>query len=73
MRLVDDWKHCWKWLSMHFMVIATAIPPAWAVIPADLQATIFPEYVAIATAIAAACGIIGRLIDQPQQQPGPPQ
>ncbi len=65
MKIVDDWKQCWKWLSMHFMVIATAIPTAWAAIPADMQAKIPPEYVAIATAIAAACGIIGRLIDQP--------
>ncbi len=70
MKLVEDWKNCWKWVSMHAMVYAGAIESAWLAFPEQLQALIHPIVAhAIATTILAV-GILGRLVNQTKKPSG---
>ncbi|WP_313689789.1 hypothetical protein [Pantoea sp.] len=64
MRLVDDWKRCWRWFSIHCLTLAGVIPATWATLPDDLKSHIPAEYMGTVTAVVALCGVIGRLVDQ---------
>lgn len=64
MKLVDDWRKCWKWTSMHAMAAALAIQGAWVAIPAELQALVHPVVAHAITAVLLVAGILGRLVDQ---------
>lgn len=64
LHLVSDWKDCWKWLSVHFLIAAGALQGAVMAFPATLQQYL-PDWLmhmaAIGLLIAAA---LGRLVDQ---------
>ncbi len=71
MKLVDNWKQCWKWLSLHCMISATtiqalvaAIKEGWISIPDDLKSLVPHNLATIITIILLALGIIGRFINQ---------
>ena len=64
MKLVDDWKKCWKWFSVHALIIAGILPTVWLELPSDLKASIPPGTMSTITAVIAACGVIGRLVSQ---------
>lgn len=68
MKLVDDWKSAWRWFSMHALVLAGIIPTVWAELPPDLKASIPPGMMGAITAVIAACGVIGRLVNQSKPQ-----
>ncbi|HGV3510436.1 TPA: hypothetical protein ACNGZA_006179 [Klebsiella michiganensis] len=68
MKLVDDWKHAWKFFSMHTLVLAGVIPTVWAELPPDLKASIPPGTMGAITAVIAACGVVGRLVSQSKPQ-----
>ncbi len=64
MRLVNDWKSAWKWVSMNCMVWATVLLTVWATIPDDLKKELphgVDRWVAVLLLIT---GIAGRLIRQ---------
>lgn len=75
MKLVEDWKNCWKWLSIHFMVLAAGLSALsasviseWNSIPPEWQQIILNHYpVAMVFKIIgtfSVAGVIGRLIKQ---------
>ena len=64
MKLVEDWKKCWKYFSVHALIIAGFLPTVWLELPPDLKASIPPEAMSTITAVIAACGVIGRLVSQ---------
>lgn len=64
MRLVEDWKRCWRWISMQCMTAALAVQGAWMFIPDDMKSSIPPEVVRGATMGLLALGIVGRLKNQ---------
>lgn len=64
MKLVDDWKRCWRWFSIHCLALAGAIPATWATLPDDLKSHIPAECMGTVTLVVAVCGVVGRLIDQ---------
>lgn len=68
MKLVDDWKKCWKWFSVHALVIAGILPTVWLELPPDLKASIPPGAMSTITAVIAACGVIGRLVSQEKRK-----
>lgn len=68
MKLVDDWKSAWRWFSMHALVLAGIIPTVWAELPPDLKTTIPPGAMGTITAVIAACGVVGRLVNQSKPQ-----
>lgn len=68
MKLVDDWKSAWRWFSMHALVLAGVIPTVWAELPPDLKAAIPAGAMGSITAVIAACGVVGRLVNQSKTQ-----
>lgn len=66
MRLIDEWRKCWRMFSVQSMVLAGAIQGAWVFIPAEMQATIPDGWLRWATIALLALGVIGRLVDQPK-------
>jgi hypothetical protein len=68
MKLVDDAKRAWRWISMQAMSAALALSGAWLAIPDDMKASIPPKYVAAATMALLALGIVGRLVDQGEKK-----
>ncbi|CAH0198087.1 hypothetical protein SRABI106_01465 [Rahnella aquatilis] len=64
MRLVENWKQCWKWFSIHALLIAGVLPSVWATLPPDLKAYIPPSIMGLITAVVAVSGVVGRLTDQ---------
>jgi len=64
MKLVDDWKQAWKWISVQSMTVAMAIQGAWMFIPEDMKASIPKEVVHGITMALLFVGIVGRLKKQ---------
>jgi hypothetical protein len=66
MNLVPDWKSAWRWHSTQAMVLAGALPLAWAEMPPDLKASVPESWLPYITAVILAAGVIGRLRKQPE-------
>lgn len=77
MKLVDNWKQAWRWWSVRLAAIGAAIAgtlivapesilQAWALLPADMQASIeaYRGYIALA---AFGLAIVARLVEQPKK------
>jgi hypothetical protein len=64
MKLVDDWKQAWKWLSVNCMAVAGAIQCTWLAIPDDMRSSVPPALVHWLTLTLLIAGIAGRLIRQ---------
>ncbi len=63
-KLVADWKSCYKWLSVNCMVLAAAFQGAWIYIPEDLRQAMPPGIVTAITVGLLFLGVVGRLINQ---------
>lgn len=70
MKLVDDWKQAWKWLSVNCMAVAGSIQCAWIAVPDDMRASIPPTLVHWLTLVLLLAGIGGRLIKQGKPEEG---
>lgn len=68
LKLVDNWRNWWKWLSMHAMIGATAIQGAWMQVPEDMKQHVPAYLVSGATIALLVLGIVGRLIKQPEKE-----
>lgn len=64
MKLISNWKKCWRMFSVQAMTIAAAIQGAWVYTPDDMRATIPSEWVQLATITLLVLGVIGRLFTQ---------
>jgi hypothetical protein len=64
MKLVSDWRECWRWTSVHAMVAAAAVQGAWMGVGADLQQYVPQNVVHGLTITLLALGFVGRLRDQ---------
>lgn len=64
MKLVDDWKQAWKWLSVNCMAVAAAIQGGWMSLSDDMRAEL-PKYaIHVATIAVLIAGIGGRILKQ---------
>jgi hypothetical protein len=64
MKLVEDAKQCWRWVSMWCMTLAGALQGAWMFIPDDMKASMPHNLVQGATVALLVLGVAGRLVDQ---------
>ncbi len=64
MKLVEDAKQAWRWLSVQAMVLAGAVQGAWLFVPDDLRSSMPPGIVQGVTITLLVLGVIGRLVDQ---------
>ena len=64
MKLVNNAKNCWRWLSVQAMVVAGAVQGAWMFIPEDLRVSMPPLVIQVITLSLLVAGVAGRLVDQ---------
>jgi hypothetical protein len=64
MKLVDDAKQAYRWISMQCMILAGAVQAGWMYLPEDLKASLSPETVKTTTLVLLVLGIAGRLVKQ---------
>jgi hypothetical protein len=64
MTLIENWRTCWRMLSVQAMTLAGAIQGAWLFIPEDMKASIPPNVVQWLTMALLALGVAGRLVKQ---------
>lgn len=63
MKLVDDWKKCYTWLSMRLTAVGVVATSMWVFLPALQQALPQPLMIKIIIGLFVAIGI-GRLVNQ---------
>jgi polyferredoxin len=71
MKLVDNWRQAWKWVSIHALWVAGVLPSVWESLPHRWQDIVPVNVLAIATGVTAVIGIVGRLVQQPVPPPYP--
>ena len=64
LKLVDDAKDAWSWISMWCMTIAGAVQGAWMFLPDEMKASIPTNIVQWVTGGLLVLGIAGRLVKQ---------
>lgn len=64
MKLVDDWKDSWKWISTNCMMVATALQGTWLALPDDMKIELPKHLVNIMTIVVLVAGFAGRLVKQ---------
>lgn len=64
MKLIDEWRHCWKMFSVQANAAALALVGAYQVLPDDFKHAIPSNWMMGAAAVLVALGTIGRLVDQ---------
>ena len=64
MKLIDEWRKCYKFVSVQAMVLAGAIQGAWVYIPDSLRASVPQNIVTGVTVALLVLGVVGRVIDQ---------
>ena len=64
LKLVDDAKGAWRWISMRCMTIAGAVQGAWMFLTDDMKASIPTNIVQWVTGGLLVLGIAGRLVKQ---------
>ena len=68
-KLIDNWKDGWKFISVNCMWLSAAIQGAWFYLPEDLRSKLPETYAITASIILLIIGIIGRFVDQYLKQP----
>lgn len=73
MKLVPDWRECWKWHSMHAMGgTIGALIYAWNAMPERMKAEFPARWVILLAVVMLAGGMIARLRDQAKPTVRPP-
>jgi hypothetical protein len=68
MKLVQDWREGWKWISTQSMALAVAVLSTWEVIPEEWKAAISVSDVRPLVIALLVLGILGRFLDQTTPQ-----
>lgn len=69
MRLIDEWRTAWKFLSVQANVFGGAMASAYATFYPQLKDTISPAAMGYLTGVVFALGVIGRVISQQPKEP----
>lgn len=70
MKLISNWRRCWRMFSVQAMVLAGAIQAAWVALPPEMMASIPDPWMRGITISLLVLGIVGRLVDQPKVSGG---
>lgn len=63
-KLVDDWRQAWRWISINSMTLAGSMQLTWINIPDDLRQGFDPILINYLTVGLLVLGIVGRLVKQ---------
>ncbi|QQQ00970.1 DUF4175 domain-containing protein [Lysobacter enzymogenes] len=64
MKLIEDWRHAWRFLSVQAMSLALAVQGVWLNIPDDLRVHVPDRVATYVTAGVLVLGLFGRLFQQ---------
>lgn len=64
MKMVDDARDAWRWISMRLYFLQGAAASSWLMVPEDMRAAVPSDWLAIAAVIMAVAGVFGRLVKQ---------
>lgn len=64
MKLIDEWRSCWKYLSVQANTLGVAITATYGSMYDQLKEVLPPRYMMIVVIGVFVSGIIGRLIVQ---------
>ncbi len=71
-KLVDDWKDCWKWISIRCLALTCAVSTTWNTLPTEWQRILLENStVGLAfkiISVVSFIGIIGRLLKQDKDE-----
>lgn len=70
MRLVKEWRRCWRMFSMQSMAVSTALLAAWGLLPDNLVEALPSGVITTVAIVVLVLGMIGRIIDQPKVKEG---
>jgi hypothetical protein len=63
-KLIDEWKHAWKMVSMWCMALPATFLSAWVLVPPEFQATIPHDWLMKITIAMLVIGMAGRVVKQ---------
>jgi hypothetical protein len=69
MKLVENWRDCWKWFSVRALAAIGLLPAVWMMLPEDLRAYVPATWLPWIAAAVALGGLVGRMVDQTKAQP----
>lgn len=64
MKLVENWKRCYKWFSVQAMTLSSAALAGWNALPDDMRQAFDTKWIMIGASVLLVLGVFGRLIDQ---------
>lgn len=64
MKLIEEWKQSWRWLSVQFAGLSAVILTAWLALPEDIKAAVPDGVKAGAAYLGIAAAVVLRLIQQ---------
>lgn len=64
MRLIDEWKSAWRYMSVQANAIGGAITVGYVSLYDKLKDNFPPKYMVAITAVVFILGIVGRLVSQ---------
>ncbi|MGH8080926.1 MAG: hypothetical protein ACREP7_10145 [Lysobacter sp.] len=64
MKLIDNWRHAWRFVSVQAMTVAIALQGVWLNLPDDLRIHVPDRIAASVTAGLLVLGLIGRVFQQ---------
>ena len=64
MKLVENWKQCWRWFSVQALAAVALLPVVWPSLPPQVTGWVPESWRPWILVLLAVAGIIGRLVDQ---------
>lgn len=64
MKLIPNWKKCWRMFSQQAFIVAGALQGVWLILDETQKQNIPDNWVNIITLTVVALGFIGRLVKQ---------
>jgi hypothetical protein len=64
MKLREDWKQAYRWLSMQGMTVAATFLVVWALVPEKMQDSFSPTELKLMAVGLIAMSMAGRLVKQ---------
>jgi membrane protein required for beta-lactamase induction len=64
MKLVEDWKDGWRWISTRCMALSLAMLGTWEVVPSEWKSSLPDGTLKYLVTALLVLGVFGRFIDQ---------
>jgi hypothetical protein len=63
-RLVRDWKSCWRWFSIQLIAVQAALQAIFIAFPAEMRQYLPDEYLHVLAMSLLASTVLARVADQ---------